>query len=126
MSRVNIMIDGIAIKPPLQADFKESTYLVTDMIRNARGDMNGQILGIKHKLFFKYPTISGKDLSVIYNILQSNSKLFHRVWYTLDGLSFTRTMYVGEMPRTLLRTGRGIGDSSTWIWKDVNFNLIER
>jgi hypothetical protein len=68
MDRVNIYIDGVRIKPPLQADFKESTYLVTDMIRNAKGTMNGQILAVKHKLFFKYPTISGKDLKVIYDI----------------------------------------------------------
>lgn len=125
MSRVHIYIDGTPIKPPLQADFKESTYLVTDMIRNAAGNMNGQILGVKHKLFFKYPSISGHDLKIIYDILQS-TPLFHRVWYTLDGISTTRYMYVGEMPRTLVRTGRGSGDASTWVWKDVDFNLIER
>lgn len=125
MSRVNIYIDGVAIKPPLQADFKESTYLVTDMIRNAAGNMNGQILGVKHKLFFQYPSIIGRDLKIIYSILQS-TPLFHRVWYTLDGESYTRYMYVGEMPKTLQRTGRGSGDESTWVWKDVNFNLIER
>ena len=125
MSRVNIYIDGVRIKPPLQADFQESTYLVTDMIRNARGTMNGQILSVKHKLFFKYPTISGYELKIIYDILQ-DVPLFHRVWYTLDGNEYTRYMYVGEMPRTLLRTGAGTGSNSTWIWKDVNFNLIER
>lgn len=125
MSRVNISIDGVAIKPPLQADFKESTYLVTDMIRNAAGNMNGQILGVKHKLFFQYPSISGHELKIIYDILQA-APLFHRVWYTLDGVSTTRYMYVGEMPRTLVRTGRGSGSASTWVWKDVNFNLIER
>jgi len=125
MSRVNIYIDGVAIKPPLQSDFKESTYLVTDMVRNAAGTMNGQILSIKHKLFFQYPTISGADLKVIYDILQS-APLFHQVWYTLDGVAHTRYMYVGEMPRTLCRTGRGSESGSTWIWKDVNFNLIER
>lgn len=125
MSRVNISIDGVAIKPPLQADFKESTYLVTDMIRNAAGNMNGQILGVKHKLFFQYPSISGHELKIIYDILQA-APLFHRVWYTLDGVSATRYMYVGEMPRTLVRTGRGSGSASTWVWKDVNFNLIER
>ena len=125
MSRVNIMIDGVSIKPPLQADFKESTYLVTDMIRNAAGTMNGQILAVKHKLFFQYPDIVGKDLKVIYDILQA-APLFHHVWYTLDGIAHSRYMYVGEMPRTLQRTGPGIGDTSTWVWKDVNFNLIER
>ena len=125
MSRVNIYIDGVKIKPPLQADFKESTYLVTDMIRNAAGTMNGQILAVKHKLFFQYPTILGRDLKIIYDILQS-APLFHRVWYTLDGVAYTRYMYVGEMPRTLMRTGAGSGAMSTWIWKDVNFNLIER
>lgn len=125
MSRVHIHIDGVAIKPPLQADFKESTYLVTDMIRNAAGTMNGQILAVKHKLFFQYPTIMGRDLKVIYDILQS-APLFHRVWYTLDGIAYTRYMYVGEMPRTLMRTGAGSGNQSNWIWKDVNFNLIER
>ena len=125
MSRVNIFIDGVRIKPPLQADFKESTYLVTDMSRNANGTMNGQILSVKHKLFFQYPAISGAELKVIYDILQA-APLFHRVWYTLDGVGVTRYMYVGEMPRTLVRTGRGVGANSTWIWKDVNFNLIER
>ena len=125
MSRVNIYIDNIPIKPPLQSDFKESTYLVTDMSRSADGNMHGQILSVKHKLFFQYPTISGKDLKIIYDILQS-APLFHRVWYTLDGIAVTRYMYVGEMPRTLMRTGAGSGDASTWVWKDVNFNLIER
>ena len=125
MSRVNIYIDGVKIKPPLQADFKESTYLVTDMIRSANGNMHGQILSVKHKLFFQYPAISGAELKIIYDILQA-APLFHSVWYTLDGISVTRSMYVGEMPRTLVRTGKGSGDASTWIWKDVNFNLIEK
>lgn len=125
MSRVNIKIDGVTIKPPLQADFKLSTYLVTDMARNAKGNMNGQILSIKHKLFFQYPSIIGRDLKVIYDILQA-APLFHSVWFTLNGLSYTYYMYVGEMPQTLQRTGTGSGASSTWVWKDVNFNLIER
>ena len=125
MSRVNIYIDGVKIKPPLQADFKLSTYLVTDMIRNARGNMNGQILSVKHKLFFQYPSIIGRDLKIIYDILQT-TPLFHRVWFTLDGISHQYYMYVGEMPQTLVRTGAGSGSASTWVWKDVNFNLIER
>ena len=125
MSRVNIYIDGVRIKPPLQADFKLSTYLVTDMIRNARGNMNGQILSVKHKLFFQYPSIIGRDLKIIYDILQT-TPLFHRVWFTLDGTSHQYYMYVGEMPQTLVRTGAGSGSASTWVWKDVNFNLIER
>ena len=125
MSRVNIYIDGVRIKPPLQADFKLSTYLVTDMIRNAKGNMNGQILSVKHKLFFQYPSIIGRDLKVIYDILQ-NVPLFHRVWFTLNGNSYQYYMYVGEMPQTLVRTGAGSGSASTWVWKDVDFNLIER
>ena len=102
-----------------------STYLVTDMSRNARGTMNGQILSVKHKLFFQYPSIIGRDLKVIYDILQS-APLFHRVWFVLDGLGYQYYMYVGEMPQTLVRTGAGSGNQSTWVWKDVNFNLIER
>ena len=125
MGRVNIYIDGVKIKSPDQSTFKESTYLVTDMSRSAAGNMYGQILSVKHKLFFQYPAISGAELKVIYDIL-SNPPLFHHVWYTLDGVAFSRYMYVGEMPKTLHRTGRGSGAESTWIWKDVNFNLIER
>lgn len=124
-SRVQIWIDGVEIKAPLQADFKVSTYLVTDMIRNAAATMNGQILSVKTKLFFQYPAISGAELRKIYRILQ-NPPLFHTVQYVLDGLIYSKVMYVGEMPQTLSRTGAGSGDQSTWIWKDVNFNLIER
>lgn len=125
MAKVAISIDGIPIKPPTQDDFKISTYLVTDMIRNAAGTMNGQILAKKTKLFFKYPAIVGYELKKIYDILQG-SVLFHTVEYVDDGVRYTKIMYVGEMPKTLARTGRGSGDSSTWVWKDVAFNLIER
>ena len=125
MSTVRIMIDGVEIKPPTQKDFKISTYLVTDMKRNAAGTMNGQILSVKTKLFFQYPAIAGHELKKIYDILQ-RAPLFHTVQYIDDGVWHTKTMYVGEMPKTLSRTGRGSGDASTWIWKDVNFNLIER
>ena len=124
-SRVQITIDGVRIKPPVQADFKISTYLVTDMKRNASGTMNGQIIAKKTKLFFKYPAITGAELRKIYNILQGDT-LFHTVTYVDDGVTYTKQMYVGEMPKTLVMTGRGVGDMSTWIWKDVDFNLIER
>ena len=125
LPRVRIWLDGVEIKAPLQADFQVSNYLVTDMIRNAAATMNGQILSRKIKLFFKYPAISGAELYKIYSILQ-NPPLFHNVTFILDGIRYERTMYVGEMPQTLSRTGAGIGSQSTWIWKDVNFNLIER
>lgn len=124
-SRVQISIDGVNIKPPVQADFKISTYLVTDMKRNAAGLMNGQIIAVKTKLFFKYPAITGAELRKIYAILQG-APLFHTVTYTDDGVTYTKSMYVGEMPKVLQRTGPGTGNTSTWIWKDVEFNLIER
>lgn len=124
-SRVQISIDGVYIKPPVQDDFKISTYLVTDMKRNASGTMNGQIIAVKTKLFFKYPAITGAELRKIYTILQA-APLFHTVTYVDDGVSYTKQMYVGEMPKTLQRTGAGSGNMSTWIWKDVEFNLIER
>lgn len=124
-SRVQITIDGVRIKPPVQDDFKISTYLVTDMKRNASGTMNGQILARKTKLFFKYPAITGAELRRIYTVLQSDN-LFHTVTYVDDGVTYTKSMYVGEMPKTLARTGAGSGNMSTWIWKDVEFNLIER
>lgn len=126
MAKVRVTIDGVEIKPPTQADFKISTYLVTDMKRNAAGTMNGQILGIKTKLFFTYPAIIGAELEKIYSILQNPNRLFHTVTYVDDGVTKTKVMYVGEMPKTLHRTGRGSGARSTWIWKDVSFNLIER
>ena len=125
MAKVRIIIDGVEIKPPVQSDFKISTYLVTDMKRNAAGNMHGQILSKKTKLFFQYPAIAGYELKKIYDILQGDT-LFHTVQYVDDGVWHTKVMYVGEMPKTLSRTGSGSGSNSTWIWKDVNFNLIER
>lgn len=125
MSKVRITIDGVEIKSPTQADFKVSNYLVTDMKRNAAGKMNGQIIAKKVKLFFTYPAITGAELRKIFNILQGDV-LFHTVTYVLDGLTYAKEMYVGDMTQVLQRTGAGSGNWSTWIWKDVTFNLIER
>lgn len=125
MGRIRIIIDGVEIKPPQAQNFKISTYLVTDMKRNAAGTMNGQLLAVKTKLFFKYPAITGADLKRIYDTLQT-SNLFHTVRYLDDGVWYEKSMYVGEMPKQLVRTGAGSGSNSSWIWKDVDFNLIER
>ena len=95
------------------------------MKRNAYGKMNGQISARKNKLFFKYQDNNGAELRRIYTVLQSDN-LFHTVKYVDDGVTYTKSMYVGEMPKTLARTGAGSGNMSTWIWKDVEFNLIER
>lgn len=125
MSKVRIWIDGTEIKSPAKDDFRITAYLVTDMIRNAAGDMNGQIINKKTKLFFAYKSIMGYELRTIFNILQGDT-LFHTVQYIDDGITYTKVMYVGDMDKTLQRTGAGSGNSSTWVWKNVSFNLIER
>ena len=125
MSKVSIWIDGTEIKSPAKDNFRITTYLVTDMTRNAAGNMNGQLINKKTKLFFTYKTIMGHELYRIFNVLQGDT-LFHTVTYIDDGVAYTKTMYVGDMDKTLQRTGAGSGDESTWVWKNVTFNLIER
>lgn len=123
MAVTSFKIDGTVIKNP--STLRIADYLVTDMKRNAAGDMNGQVLGVKRKIFFTYDAITGAELRKIYNILL-DPVLFHTIVFVDDGVTYTKTVYPGDLDKTLHRTGRGSGDSSTWIWKDVSFNLIEK
>ena len=114
-------INGKTIKNP--SGFKVERYNVTTLKRLANADMVGDLVAKKIKLYFTYEYITGKDLDTILEAIWETNELFFPVTYEQNGKTFTVTAYSGSIPSDLYRAG---SNSSNWVWKNVNFNLIQR
>jgi hypothetical protein len=117
-----IIINGATIKHP--TTFQISTYNLTTPGRLAdSGLMIMDFIAKKKKLFLTYNAISGKELKVILDEIDTNEMFFEVKYYDTNGVQQTITAYVGEIP-AVLHMRAYINDNN--IWKNVNFNLIER
>lgn len=116
-----IKINEITIKKP--TTFKISHYNLTTPGRLSEGLMVMDFIAKKKKLFFTYDVITNRDLKTILDIIDTNTMFFTVKYYDYNGTLQTKTMYVGEIPM-LLHIRANISDYH--IWKDVDFNLIER
>lgn len=115
------MINDVTIKTPRELQI--STYNLTTPGRLSRGLMVLDFIAKKKKLFLKYDAISGRDLKVILDQIDTDDMFFTVKYYDTYGTLQTKTMYVGEIP-AVLHMRPSLGDDH--IWKDVGFNLIER
>jgi len=116
----NFTINGTAIKNP--TTFKKERYNITTLERLADASMAGDLIAQKRKFYFTYDAITGHDLDTILDVIWESAALFFTLGYLENGTSKTAEVYVGSIPSELHRAGV----SSNWVWKGVNFNLIER
>ena len=116
----NFTVNNIPIKNP--TSFKIERYNVTNMERLADATMVGDLIAKKRKFYFKYDAISGDDLDTVLEAIWDSTTLFFTLEYLENGVSKTATVYVGSIPTDLHRAGR----TTNWVWKNVNFNLIEQ
>lgn len=117
--KTSFKIDGVAIKRP--STFKISRYYLTKSGRLSSGKMTADIVAKKRKFFFTWEALDAPDLNKILNILwNDDNKFFFDLEYVENNVTKNATVYVGEMPTDLHKTG------DVWVWKNVSINLIEQ
>ena len=114
----NFYINGKPIKNP--STFKIERYNVTTMNRLASGLMVGDLIAKKRKFYFTYDAIDSTDLDAILELIWETDDIFYTLEYIENGEKKSAEVYVGSIPTQLHRA------SANWVWKNVNFNLIER
>ena len=119
MGYSNFKLDGVSIKNP--TDFQPEDYPLTNSNRVGNGDMVMELVAWKRKFNFGYAAIDSTDLDTILNLLKGSTKMFHRLDYIENNIPKWAIVYPGAIPRKLHR-----GHGAKWVWKDVNFSLIER
>ncbi len=117
MSVVGITIAGVTIKPP--STFNPEYYPLTKGGRTTDGTMQLDFLANKIKLTFKYAAIAGGDLHPIMAALLAN--LFMTVTIPDQGGSTSITCY-----RAKLALGNLVSQAGTWMYKDVEIDLIQQ
>lgn len=117
MSNQPYTINGTPIKKP--TDFTIERYNLTDSGRLANGDMVMALIAKKRKFLLKYAALSGTDLNTILSLIDGTAMFFTFGYYE-NGVSKTATCYAGHIPSKVYRR------DGIWVWKDVNFDLIER
>ena len=116
--KTSFKINGVAIKRP--STFKISRYVLTKSGRLANGKMTADIVAKKRKFFFTYDAIDAPDAEKILNLIWESDSFFFELEYVENNEVKTATVYAGEIPYDLHRTG------DVWVWKNFNFNLIEQ
>lgn len=116
-----IKVNGVTIKHP--TELRISTYNLTTPGRLSGGEMVLDFIAKKKKLFFKYAAITGRELKVILDEIDTTDMFFTVEYYDTYGTLQTKTMYVGEIPVTL-HMRPSLGDDH--VWKNVDFNFIEQ
>lgn len=111
-------LGGVEIKRP--STFKIEKYKITNANRLANGDMVADVLSRKRKFYFTYTAISSTELNKILDIIWENNDYFFAFTYVENGVEKTATVYPGSIPAELHRP------EGVWIWKNVEFNLIEQ
>lgn len=109
----------VKIKTPAPKDFTIERYNLTKSGRLAAGNMVMDLISKKRKFLFRYPAITGKELNVILGLIDTNA-MFFQVSYYENGVNKVATCYAGHVPSQTHRT------DGNWVWKEVNFDLIER
>lgn len=115
------VVNGVAIKNP--STFKIERYNVTTMQRLSNASMTGDLIAQKLKFYFTYEAISAPEFDKILEAIWDSKRLFFDLEYPYQGQQRRASVYVGSIPSDL---HRGDMASANWIWKNVNFNLIER
>lgn len=111
-------INGITIKNP--STFKVERYNVTTMERLSNAEMVGDLVAKKRKFYFTYEALSAEDFDNILAAVDTD-QLFFPFEYEDRGETKRATVYVGSIPSELHYMSK-----KNTVWKNVNFNLIER
>ena len=121
---VDFKINGVVIKRP--SDFKKSFYKVSTLERIANADMVGDFIAKKRKFYFTYEAISGWELDVILDAIWEPETMFFTLTIPVENATDDGyeeyTVYPGEIPMELHRAS----PMGNWVWKNVNFNLIQK
>ena len=120
MANSHFTVNGRAIKNP--SSFKIERYNVTNLTRIANADMVGDLIAKKRKFYFTYEAITAQDLDNILEAIWNTNSIFYTLKYEENGKSKTATVYSGSIPTELHHADKG----SSWVWKNVTFNLIEK
>lgn len=113
-------VNNVAIKNP--SSFKIERYNVTTLERLADASMVGDLIAKKLKFFFTYDALTSYELDNILAAIWDAPGLFFPLEYKDNGVTKTVSVYVGSIPADLHRAGK----TTNWVWKNVNFSLIER
>lgn len=118
MATAQYRINGYPIKRP--SKFKIERYNITNMDRLANGLMVGDLIAKKRKFYFTYEAITARELNHILNLIWHTDSLFYSFTYVENNVEKIVTVYSGSIPQELFMTG------SDWVWKNVQFDLIEQ
>lgn len=116
---MSFILNGVKIKNP--TTFKIERYHVTTMERLANADMTGDLVATKMKFFFTYDAVTAEEMNTIIEAAFSDT-LFFTLEYPYQGEQKEAIVYIGSLPQQLHRAG----DTTNWVWKGVNFNLIQQ
>lgn len=119
MGYSNFEINGIPIKNP--TSFRIERYKVSDLTRLASAKMVGDLVARKRKFLFGYEVLESYNLDLILKAVWDAPGMFFTLKYIENGVTKTATVYPGAIPTELHR-----GDGAVWVWKNVNFDLIEQ
>lgn len=115
----NFKINGVGIPNP--TTFKIERYKVTNLTRLASAKMTGNLIARKHKYFFTYDALAARDLNRILDALWYAAGMFYTLEYRENNIVKTAKIYPGAIPTELHSA-----HSASWVWKGVNFDLIEQ
>ena len=121
-------VEGSSIVCQLKnpSTFKVERYKVSTLTRIANADMVGDMVARKYKFYFTYAAITAEELNTMLDAIWAIDGMFFYLWVP-EGTSLAdRTcyrVYAGSIPTTLHYGNR---NPSTWVWKDVSFNLIQQ
>lgn len=114
---MDYLINGIKIKTP--HTFQIERFKLSKSGRLASGLMVMDIISKKKKFMLHYDVISGPDLTVILNLLDSDVA-FYNFQFVEIGAPVTYIVYPGAIKYDRFRN-----DGRTY-WKNVNFDLIQQ
>ena len=118
MAQSNYYLNGVKIKRP--NEFTIERYKISSLQRLANGDQAGDYIASKRTFQFSYSAITADDLNSILNVIWKMPTMFFTLTIVENNTTTNYTVYPGAIPSTLHRTG------SNWVWKNVEFQLIQK
>ena len=120
----NITINGVRIFQPDQCTV--SYYNISNAGRVANGLMVMDIIAQKAKLSNTWSSINSVDRQQIFALVYNPSQPFFTVQYDEDGMTYTKTMYAGELDTDRFRIPDSKMAGSLWWWKNFKVDFIEQ
>lgn len=110
-------VNGLEIKSP--STFSIEKYNLTKAGRLTNGIMMLDLVGKKRKFVIQYNVLREQEYTEIINIIFGVS-MFFTFEYNENSVDKSAICYVGAIKQQQFRT------ESTWYWKDVAFDFIEK